>query len=63
MRRMLCCTGARRRRVAAETAQASTGPFYCPEDQKVYIDLSFWDELKKFGGSTADFAQALCAGP
>ncbi len=40
------------------TAQASTGPFYCPADQKVYIDLDFWDELKKFGGSTADFAQA-----
>ncbi len=40
------------------TAQAQTGPFYCPEDKKVYIDLSFWDELKKFGGSTADFAQA-----
>ena len=39
-------------------AQASTGPFYCPEDMKVYIDLSFWDELKRFGGSTADFAQA-----
>lgn len=41
------------------TAEASTGPFYCPADQKVYIDLSFWDELKKFGGSTADFAQAF----
>ena len=40
------------------TAESSTGPFYCPADQKVYIDLSFWDELKKFGGSTADFAQA-----
>jgi uncharacterized protein len=40
------------------TAQASTGPFYCPEDEKVYIDLDFWDELKRFGGSTADFAQA-----
>ena len=40
------------------TAQASTGPFYCPEDEKVYIDLSFWDELKHFGGSTAEFAQA-----
>lgn len=40
------------------TAQASTGPFYCPADQKVYIDLDFWDDLKKFGGSTADFAQA-----
>lgn len=40
------------------TAQAATGPFYCPADQKVYIDLNFWDELKRFGGSTADFAQA-----
>lgn len=40
------------------TAEASTGPFYCPADEKVYIDLNFWDELKKFGGSTADFAQA-----
>lgn len=43
---------------ACGTAQAATGPFYCPQDQKVYIDLDFWDELKKFGGSTADFAQA-----
>jgi uncharacterized protein len=40
------------------TAQAATGPFYCPEDEKVYIDLSFWNDLKRFGGSTADFAQA-----
>ena len=40
------------------TAEAATGPFYCPEDEKVYIDLDFWDELKRFGGSTADFAQA-----
>jgi predicted metalloprotease len=40
------------------TAEASTGPFYCPEDEKVYIDLDFWDELRRFGGSTADFAQA-----
>ena len=40
------------------TAQASTGPFYCPEDEKVYIDLSFWRELKQFGGDTGDFAQA-----
>ena len=39
-------------------ARASTGPFYCPEDEKVYIDLNFWDELRHFGGSTADFAQA-----
>ncbi len=40
------------------TAEASTGPFYCPEDEKVYIDLSFWRELKSFGGDTGDFAQA-----
>ncbi len=40
------------------TAQAATGPFYCPQDEKIYIDLAFWDELKKFGGSTSEFAQA-----
>jgi len=40
------------------TAQAATGPFYCPEDEKIYLDLSFWNELKRFGGDTGDFAQA-----
>ena len=40
------------------TAQAQTGPFYCPADEKVYIDLGFWNELKRFGGDTGDFAQA-----
>jgi len=40
------------------TAQATTGPFYCPEDEKVYVDLSFWRDLKRFGGDTGDFAQA-----
>lgn len=39
-------------------AQSQTGPFYCPEDEKVYIDLSFWDQLRRIGGSSADFAQA-----
>lgn len=40
------------------TAQASTGPFYCPDDEKIYIDLSFWEELRQLGGDSADFAQA-----
>ena len=39
------------------TAQEQTGPFYCPEDEKVYIDLGFWRDLKRFGGDTGDFAQ------
>ena len=39
-------------------AQSQSGPFYCPADEKVYIDLSFWDELRRLGGSNADFAQA-----
>ena len=39
-------------------ARSQTGPFYCPADEKVYIDLGFWDELRRIGGSTADFAQA-----
>lgn len=40
------------------TAQAATGPFYCPQDEKIYIDLGFWNELERFGGDTGDFAQA-----
>jgi len=43
---------------ACGTAQASTGPFYCPEDEKIYIDLGFWDELTQLGGSTSDFAKS-----
>lgn len=39
-------------------AQAAVGPFYCPADQKVYIDLSFYDDLKNRFGAPGDFAQA-----
>ncbi len=39
-------------------AQSASGPFYCPADQKVYIDLSFYDELKDRFGASGDFAQA-----
>jgi uncharacterized protein len=39
-------------------AQSASGPFYCPADQKVYIDLGFYDELKNRFGASGDFAQA-----
>lgn len=41
------------------TGQAAMGPFYCPADQHVYLDLSFWQELEgSLGGSGAEFARA-----
>jgi predicted metalloprotease len=44
---------------ACGQAEDATGPFYCPEDEKVYLDTGFFDELKtRFGGSNAEFAQA-----
>ncbi|MDG5974688.1 hypothetical protein H010_05447 [Hydrogenophaga taeniospiralis CCUG 15921] len=43
---------------ACGTGQSAMGPFYCPGDQKVYIDLSFYDTLKRQLGAPGDFAQA-----
>lgn len=43
---------------ACGAGQAAMGPFYCPADKKVYIDLSFYDEMKNRFNAPGDFAQA-----
>jgi uncharacterized protein len=43
---------------ACGMAQSAMGPFYCPVDQKVYIDLSFYQDMKSKLGAPGDFAQA-----
>jgi predicted metalloprotease len=45
-------------RTACGTGVAAMGPFYCPLDRKIYIDLAFYDELKRRFEAPGDFAQA-----
>src|SRR5688500_16477508 len=43
---------------ACGSAQSAMGPFYCPRDQTVYLDLSFFEDLQNRFGAAGDFAQA-----
>ena len=45
-------------RTACGAGQAAMGPFYCPLDKKVYVDMSFYDQLKRRFNVSGDFAQA-----
>jgi predicted metalloprotease len=53
---MVLFTGAAR--TACGTGMAQMGPFYCPLDRKIYIDLSFYDMMKRKFDAPGDFAQA-----
>jgi predicted metalloprotease len=45
-------------RSACGLGQSAMGPFYCPADKKIYLDLSFFEELSRRYGAPGDFAQA-----
>lgn len=47
---------------ACGLASSATGPFYCPGDEKLYIDLSFFGEMERRLGAEGDFAQAYVVG-
>ncbi|RDV12961.1 flagellar biosynthesis protein FlgM [Pontibacter diazotrophicus] len=47
---------------ACGTASSASGPFYCPGDEKLYIDLSFFGEMERKLGAEGDFAQAYVVG-
>ena len=48
---------------ACGIAQSAIGPFYCPGDQQLYIDLSFYDQLKNRFNAPGDFCSGLCHCP
>ncbi|WP_425995995.1 KPN_02809 family neutral zinc metallopeptidase [Caulobacter sp. DWR1-3-2b1] len=45
-------------RTGCGTGQSAMGPFYCPADRKVYLDLTFWNELESKYGAKGEFARA-----
>ncbi|MES2906636.1 MAG: neutral zinc metallopeptidase [Pseudomonadota bacterium] len=47
---------------ACGLAQSASGPFYCPNDRKVYLDMSFFQELEQRFGAPGDFARAYVIG-